>query len=110
MQGIQSCTMFFLQQKSPSWLRVCERSTARRKQCVGPPTPTPLFVRCAQVLQGRDNSMARAVAQGGLDEGAPLITALAHDLEVLQVSNGNEGIHLGGKECWSWMRSHIGYR
>jgi len=37
-----------------------------------------------QALLGRDSSLARAVAQGGLGEGAPILDALAHDLEVLQ--------------------------
>lgn len=37
-----------------------------------------------QVLLGRDNAFARAVAQGGLEDGAPLLEAVAHDLDVLQ--------------------------
>jgi hypothetical protein len=40
----------------------------------------------SQLLSGRDNQLARACAQGTVDEDAPIMAALAHDLEVLQVS------------------------
>lgn len=38
----------------------------------------------SQVLLGRENAFARAVAQGNLEDGAPLIKALQYDLDVLQ--------------------------
>jgi hypothetical protein len=37
-----------------------------------------------QVLLGRDNSFARAIAQGNLEPGAPILKAAAYDLDVLQ--------------------------
>ncbi|KAJ9510215.1 hypothetical protein QJQ45_015694 [Haematococcus lacustris] len=43
-----------------------------------------LMAADGQLLMGRDNSVARAVAQGTLGEGAPILQALAHDLDTLQ--------------------------
>ncbi len=43
------------------------------------------FARLPQILLGRDNAFARAVAQGGLEAGAPVLKAVAYDLDVLQV-------------------------
>ncbi|KAF5830680.1 hypothetical protein DUNSADRAFT_14195 [Dunaliella salina] len=37
-----------------------------------------------QLLYGRDSAFARAVAQGSLEQGAPVLNALAHDLDKLQ--------------------------
>lgn len=37
-----------------------------------------------QILLGRDNAFARAVAQGNLEPGAPVLRAVAYDLDVLQ--------------------------
>lgn len=41
-----------------------------------------------QLLMGRDCAIARAVAQGNVEEGAPILKALAHDLDRLQVGLG----------------------
>lgn len=38
-----------------------------------------------QILLGRDNTFARAVAQGTLEANAPMLRAVAYDLDVLQV-------------------------
>lgn len=37
-----------------------------------------------QLLLGRDNPFARAVAQGNCEEGAPVLEAVAYDLDTLQ--------------------------
>ncbi|KAG2443031.1 hypothetical protein HYH02_009446 [Chlamydomonas schloesseri] len=37
-----------------------------------------------QILLGRDNAFARAVAQGTLEAGAPVLRAVAYDLDALQ--------------------------
>ncbi|WIA40947.1 hypothetical protein OEZ86_004601 [Tetradesmus obliquus] len=37
-----------------------------------------------QILLGRDNSFARAVAQGQVQDGAPILQAVAYDLDTLQ--------------------------
>ena len=37
-----------------------------------------------QILLGRDNAFARAVAQGTVDPGAGILKAVAYDLDVLQ--------------------------
>ncbi|GLC51367.1 hypothetical protein PLESTB_000494700 [Pleodorina starrii] len=37
-----------------------------------------------QILLGRDNAFARAAAQGTLDDDAPVLRAVAYDLDVLQ--------------------------
>jgi len=37
-----------------------------------------------QMLYGRDSAFARAVAQGSVEPGAPVLNALAHDLDKLQ--------------------------
>lgn len=37
-----------------------------------------------QILLGRDNAFARAVAQGNLEPNAPVLKAVAYDLDVLQ--------------------------
>ncbi len=38
----------------------------------------------AQILLGRDNAFARAVAQGNVTRDAPIMRAVACDLDVLQ--------------------------
>lgn len=38
-----------------------------------------------QLLMARDNPLARSIAQGNMEDDAPIMTALAHDLDVLQV-------------------------
>mmetsp|Transcript_4838 Transcript_4838/g.10389 ORF Transcript_4838/g.10389 Transcript_4838/m.10389 type:complete len:497 (+) Transcript_4838:49-1539(+) len=37
-----------------------------------------------QILLGRDNAFARAVAQGNVEAGSPILKAVAYDLDVLQ--------------------------
>lgn len=44
-----------------------------------------LFIICPQILFARENSFARAVAQGGADEKAAAMEAVAYDLDMLQV-------------------------
>jgi hypothetical protein len=46
-----------------------------------------LLLLLLQILLGRDNPFARAVAQGNLQEGAPLMKAVAYDLDTLQVKS-----------------------
>jgi hypothetical protein len=38
-----------------------------------------------QVLLGRDNPFARAVAQGNVSDHSPMLEAVAYDLDTLQV-------------------------
>ena len=53
-----------------------------------------------QLLYGRDSAFARSVAQGSVEVGSPVLRALAHDLDQLQVGGG-EGVggweRVGGK-------------
>lgn len=65
----------------------------RRPAQPRPPSPdTPdHWPLLEQVLLGRDNAFARAVAQGNLEAGAPVLRAVAYDLDVLQVGRPEAG-------------------
>ncbi len=55
-----------------------------RRPAPEPPARAPTPGLLLQVLLGRDNSFARAIAQGNLEPGAPILKAAAYDLDVLQ--------------------------
>lgn len=63
-------------------LQICATPNAGCQACTpvlaAPPPPRP------QILTARDNAFARAVAQGTLSDGAPVLKAVAYDLDVLQ--------------------------
>jgi hypothetical protein len=45
-----------------------------------------------QVLLGRDNPFARAVAQGNVSDHSPMLEAVAYDLDTLQVGQLRPGL------------------
>jgi hypothetical protein len=46
--------------------------------------PLHLAFALPQILLGRDNAFARSAAQGSIEDGAPVLKAVAYDLDVLQ--------------------------
>eukprot|EP00983_Pelagomonas_calceolata_P094227 1157864-Pelagomonas_calceolata.AAC.2 len=69
---VESCFCTSCDRVAPSLLTV-------HKLC--PPQAVPVL-SCLQY--GRDSAFARAVAQGSVEPGAPVLNALAHDLDKLQ--------------------------
>jgi hypothetical protein len=60
-------------------------------RCVGSTCVAAALWRCGCVCVCRDNPFARAAAQGQVEKNAPILQAVAYDLDTLQVCVVRQG-------------------